>query len=157
MNPPETHELMRRLTCDADRICAQFQIRYKEIAAERANVRSRYGVCYSDGTIKIRLRHAATGRPLKYSSLVSTLCHELAHLRHFDHGAQFQALYARVLAWARKEGIYRPGPGDPQEQPAAEVARREPLASSNSGRRPLQLELFSNQAGFDSQAGRKGA
>ena len=97
MNPPETHELMRRLTCDADRICAQFQIRYKEIAAERANVRSRYGVCYSDGTIKIRLRHAATGRPLKYSSLVSTLCHELAHLREMNHSPAFWDVVRSVL------------------------------------------------------------
>jgi hypothetical protein len=49
-----------------------------------------------------------TGRALRYSSLVSTLCHELAHLRHFHHGPEFQDLYQRLLAWARREGIYRP-------------------------------------------------
>lgn len=103
-------ELLGRLEQDALRICARFRLEYRVLEAERANVKRRYGVCYSDGTIKIRLRHASSGKPLKYSSLVNTLCHELAHLRHFNHGLKFQALYAEILEWARRERIYRPGP-----------------------------------------------
>lgn len=77
-------------------------------------MRRRLGVCYSDGTIRIRLFHARTGRPLVYSSLVDTLCHELAHLRHFNHGRRFQALYRRILEHARRARIYQPGlAGDP--------------------------------------------
>jgi hypothetical protein len=72
-------------------------------------VKRRLGVCFRDGTIRIRLFHARTGRPLKYSSLVDTLCHELAHLRHFNHGKRFQAFYRRILEHARRERIYRPG------------------------------------------------
>ena len=75
-------------------------------------MRRRLGVCYADGTIRIRLFHARTGQPLKYSSLVDTLCHELAHLRHFNHGRHFQALYRRILEHARHAGIYRPGPDE---------------------------------------------
>jgi hypothetical protein len=101
-------ELMARLEQDAQRICLRFRLRYRALEAERANVKSRYGVCFSDGTIRIRLRHATTGAPLKYSSLVNTLCHELAHLRHFNHGPRFQTLYGEILEWARREGIYRP-------------------------------------------------
>jgi hypothetical protein len=78
------------------------------LEAERANVKRRYGVCYSDGTIRIRLRHATSGNPLKYSSLVNTLCHELAHLKHFNHGPGFQTFYAEILGWARRENIYQP-------------------------------------------------
>ncbi len=114
---------MRRLEADARRICARFGLRYRVLEAERANVKSRYGVCFSDGTIRIRLRHATTGRPLKYSSLVNTLCHELAHLRHFNHGPRFQTFYAQILEWARREGIYRPGPA-PGRTPAAPPGRR---------------------------------
>lgn len=99
---------MVRLERDAQHLCARFGLRYRVLEAERANVKRRYGVCFSDGTIRIRLRHAATGKPLKYSSLVNTLCHELAHLRHFNHGPHFQAFYARILEWARREGIYQP-------------------------------------------------
>ena len=116
MDRSAARELMARLTRDADRICGRFGLRYRVLEAERANVKARYGICYDDGTIKIRLRHATTRQPLKYSSLVSTLCHELAHLRHFNHGPRFQDFYARLLAWARREGIYRPGA---ERQPTA--------------------------------------
>ena len=100
---------MRRLLADARVIAAHFALEYRAIEPERANVKSRYGICYDDGTIRIRLMHAVSGKPLKYSSLVSTLCHELAHLRHFDHGPKFRAFNQEVLEWARRRGIYRPG------------------------------------------------
>ena len=104
------HGLMERLNADAQRIARRFGLRYKEIAAERANVKRRYGVCFADGSIRIRLRHTLNGRSLKYSSLVNTLCHELAHLRHFNHGLRFRSFYRELLEYARREGIYRPGP-----------------------------------------------
>ena len=107
--------LTESLNRDAQRIARQFGLRYKSIDAERANVKSRYGICYSDGAIRIRLRHAKTGRLLKQSSLVDTLCHELAHLRHMDHSVRFRRLYARILEQARRLGYYRPGSaGDPK-------------------------------------------
>ena len=145
---------MRRLRRDADRICARFGLRYRAIDAERANVKRRYGICYDDGSIKIRLRHVATGKPLKYSSLVNTLCHELAHLKHFNHGPQFQTFNARILSWARREGLYRPGPtravaaaGRPVghgPRVLDSVAPREPASFSSSsagwGGHPPQLD-----------------
>ena len=84
-------QLIERLNLDAERLARRFGLQYRSITAERAGVRSRYGVCYADGAIKIRLRHATTGRALKYSSLVNTLCHELAHLRHMNHSPAFWA------------------------------------------------------------------
>lgn len=131
MGPEQAQALMSGLRRDAARIAARFGLSYRAIDAERANVRSRYGVCYSDGTIRIRLRHATSGRPLKYSSLVSTLCHELAHLRHFDHGLRFQAFYRSILDWSRAEGIYRPG-WEPRAQDSP----------GRDGRGQSQLELF---------------
>jgi hypothetical protein len=148
---------MARLEADAQRICARFDLRYRVLEAERANVKRRYGVCYSDGTIRIRLRHVTSGKPLKYSSLVNTLCHELAHLRHFNHGPRFQTFYARILEWARRERIYRPGRSpSPAEAPArpaipsrVDAARADPSRGREPPRRPArdgpstgQLELF---------------
>ncbi len=92
--------LVERLNRDAGRVARRFALRYRSIEAERGNVTSRYGHCTLDGVIKIRLRHAVTGQALKYSSLVNTLCHELAHLRHFDHGERFKAFYLELLAFA---------------------------------------------------------
>lgn len=108
-----SEELIARLNRDGAALAARFGLRYRAIEAEPPRVKRRYGVCYSDGTIRIRLRHAATGEPLKYSSLVNTLCHELAHLAHFNHGLRFQRFYRQILEYARVARIYLPGP-DPE-------------------------------------------
>jgi predicted metal-dependent hydrolase len=129
--------VLDQLKLDAARIAGQFGLAFASIEAERASVKRRYGICYSDGRIRIRLHHATTRRPLKYSSLVNTLCHELAHLRHFDHGARFKAYYARILAWARREGIYRPG-----GEPIVVVARETPTPRRPRPEAPEQLRLF---------------
>jgi len=149
--------LTRRLQRDGARIAARFGLRYAAIEAERANVTSRYGVCYSDGVIKVRLRHAVTGRPLKYSSLVNTLCHELAHLRHFHHGPRFRAFYLRLLEHARAEGIYRPGgPAGPRTRAVSppslasgrpRTSGRPPAPERPPAAGPVQLALFSGAAG----------
>ena len=106
---PDYSELMARLRRDADRISRHFNLAYREISPERANVKRRYGVCYADGRILVRLNHARTGETLKYSSLINTVCHELAHLRHFNHGPRFKDFYFQIVDYARREGIYRPG------------------------------------------------
>ncbi|MFQ5416316.1 MAG: M48 family metallopeptidase [Myxococcota bacterium] len=127
--------LIVRLNGDAEQIANRFGLRYRSITAERAGVKRRYGVCYDDGAIKIRLRHAVSGEPLRYSSLVDTLCHELAHLRHFHHGPRFKAFYLELLAYARAQRIYRP---TPRRRVAPPHVRREPPRASG----PVQLGLF---------------
>jgi hypothetical protein len=152
LDPSIKRELLARLERDALHLCARFGLRYRVLEAERANVKRRYGVCFSDGTIRIRLRHATTGRALKYSSLVNTLCHELAHLQHFNHGPRFQALYARILEFARRDGIYRPrraepwDPGLPQRSPrpmapgTAGPAMVGPPAPGSAVSRPARID-----------------
>jgi predicted metal-dependent hydrolase len=137
MDRRTARRLVERLNRDAERIARRFNLQYRSVAAERANVKSRYGVCYADGEIKIRLRHAVTGRSLKYSSLVNTLCHELAHLRYFNHGERFKVLYLQLLEYARAEGIYRPGP-----VPGVQAAPRSRAPEEPKPTAPLQLALF---------------
>jgi predicted metal-dependent hydrolase len=133
-------DLIERLNRDAEQIAGHFGLRYKSITAERANVTSRYGACFEDGTIKIRLRHAVTGKPLKYSSLVNTLCHELAHLRHFHHGDRFKVFYQRLLAYARAEQLYCPRP--PAGRTPEGVAARSSPSAAAKPHAPVQLVLF---------------
>ena len=139
MDRPKVRLLMESLNRDAERIAQRFSLHFKSIEAERANVKRRYGVCYSDGAIKIRLRHVVTGRSLKYSSLVNTLCHELAHLRHFNHGPRFKAFYLQLLDFARAQDIYQPSsPGARRDAriPPRRLGRPRPSD-------PAQLSLFS--------------
>ncbi len=116
----EDRATMEQLRSWGADLARRFGLRYRALEPEQDGVTEHYGVCYEDGVIRIRLRHARTGRVLKESSLVDTLCHELAHLRHFDHGLQFRRLHRRILAKARQLGYYRPGsrqPWQPRQRP----------------------------------------
>jgi predicted metal-dependent hydrolase len=132
----EARAIMTRLRADAARIAQEFGLRYRAIESERPGVNGHYGLCTSDGLIRIRLRHASSGRPLKYSSLVNTLCHELAHLKHFHHGPIFQAFNQKLLEWARREAIYQPGRRAARPQATSTDKSPEPLPGAS------QLELF---------------
>ena len=143
-----SRSLIARLNRDAEQIAWRFGLSYQSIEPERANVKTRYGICYEDGVIKIRLRHAVTRQPLRYSSLVSTLCHELAHLRHFNHGVRFRVFNIELLEFAREQGIYRPSRrGSNSEGAPAQRAVFPAKASAAGGRarvkdRSVQLSLF---------------
>jgi predicted metal-dependent hydrolase len=129
--------LLRR---HALRLSQSFDLPLRGVHAESPRVRRRYGVCFADGTIKIRLRSVRNGELLRESSLVDTLCHELAHLQHFDHGVRFERLYRRILEYARRHGIYRPG--QPSRWQPPEPAPRPLLERPATPRPPVQLELF---------------
>ena len=135
--------VLERLQRDARQLAERFRLPLGGLDAERPRVTRRYGICYDDGTIKIRLRHLRTGELLQYSGLIDTLCHELAHLRHFNHGVRFQTLYRRILEYARRNGIYRPAArvaGPPPQPLAQRPMSRDPPRRVPTG--PIQLELF---------------
>jgi predicted metal-dependent hydrolase len=135
--------LLERLRYDAQRLAAEFRLPLRALDAERPQVRRRYGICYADGSIRIRLRHAKTKRFLRYSALIDTLCHELAHLEHFNHGPRFHALYRRILERARLRGIYRPGRRGAAQSPLEPVHENVVARPRERENRPRQLDLFS--------------
>ncbi len=138
----EERRLIERLRRDAGALAGCFGLTLQTLDAEHPRVKQRYGVCFSDGAIRLRLRHARTGRLLKYSFLVDTLCHELAHLRHFDHGPRFKLFYLRILERARRAGIYRPTPRPVGVQSSSEEPRIQSLLEPRRSSGPIQLELF---------------
>jgi len=84
-------ELVERLRADAARVAAKFSLPRFDLDADRPDAHDRYGVCDENGRIRVRLVHARTGRVLRYSALIDTVVHELAHLRHMDHGPRWES------------------------------------------------------------------
>ncbi len=126
--------LVERLRGDARRIAKRFKLPAFELDADRPDSRTRYGLCFSDGRIRVRLVNVRTGHTLKYSAMIDTVVHELAHLRYMNHGPRWEALYRRMLDWARAQGIYEP----------REVQLAQPTADAVVERasKPKQLNLF---------------
>lgn len=129
----EEQALLERLRRDGHAIGEPFDLRFRSLRRTRSDARI-YGCCDSEGNIRIRLRSRATGEFLKYSSLLATLCHELAHLRHFDHGTDFARLYRQLLDHARVLGLYRPAGSGMSAPPV--VARSINPAIAASAARP---------------------
>lgn len=132
-------EALTRLKVDAAFLAERFKLPLRSIDAESRRVKRRYGICYDDGSIKIRLHNVRTGDVLKYSAIVDTLCHELAHLRHFNHGPRFQVFHRKLLEYARRNSIYKPEPRrTPRPLAQRTLAPRRPTATVPSA----QLDLF---------------
>jgi len=128
-------DLVDRLRQDAMRVAQVFKLPGFDLDADRADARDRYGLCFSDGRIRVRLVHVRTGHSLKYSALIDTVVHELAHLRYMDHGPRWEALYRRMLEWCRKHGIYEPR----TVAPARAAPARPPVSPAPGAE---QLPLF---------------
>jgi hypothetical protein len=128
-------ELVQRLRSDAHRVAERFKLPGFDLDSDRPNSRTRYGICFSDGRIRVRLVNVRTGHTLKYSALIDTVVHELAHLRYMNHGPRWESLYQRMLKWAREQGIYEPR----EIAPTPDQSSR-PAASTHV----RQLRLFDN-------------
>ncbi|MDP3937893.1 MAG: DUF45 domain-containing protein [Deltaproteobacteria bacterium] len=104
----EEREILERLDHHARLLAGRFGLPLAHLTRESGRVKRRYGSCDVNGVIRLRLHDRRNGAFLKYSSLIATLCHELAHLKHLNHGIRFRALYMQILEYARAAGIYRP-------------------------------------------------
>ncbi len=138
----EEDVVLHRLREDARALAAAYGLPLRSVSKTRRDARL-YGTCDTEGQIRIRLRSRTTGQLLRYSSLVATLCHELAHLRHFHHGPRFVRFYRELLESARRRGMYQPA--TPAAARAARAPRPGPLreaVAASAPRRPRQLPLF---------------
>jgi predicted metal-dependent hydrolase len=102
------NRLLAKIRRDARRIAKHFKLKYLDITTECPDARDRFGSCDEDHVIRLRLYKLRDGRFFKYWSLVNTLCHEMAHLKHMDHGKHFKRLNQEILDWARSRRIYVP-------------------------------------------------
>ena len=99
-------EARRRLTDLVDIKAAQLGIRPRRITVK--DTISRWGSCAADGSLAFSWRLVMA--PHYVQDYV--VAHEVAHLRHLNHGSQFWALVAELtdymepaMRWLRQEGI----------------------------------------------------
>ena len=59
--------------------------------------------------IALNIRQKANPFKLrKHSAIIKTMIHELAHIRHMNHGQKFWELNDELMKEAREKGIYQP-------------------------------------------------
>jgi predicted metal-dependent hydrolase len=72
------------------------------IPMEREYTKRFRGLCSDEGVIRICVRTARNGRWNKKRDtryeIFQVVAHELAHLKHFDHGEKWHTLYVNILA-----------------------------------------------------------
>jgi len=108
----EGKEQAARILAEIDRdvkpIVEHFRIPYnalKESIAEQSLGFNRG----AGGIISLNVRQKADPMAFrKYSAVMATMIHELAHVRHMNHGPMFRQFEMELMAWAREKGIYRP-------------------------------------------------
>ena len=98
-------EAGRRLGALAETVCAETKLRPGRIAIR--DTRSRWGSCSPDGTVMFNWRLVMAPVAVQHYVVV----HELAHLRHMNHGPQFWRLVeahtpelAACMAWLKRHG-----------------------------------------------------
>ena len=79
-------EARRRVAARAAEKAAQAGLRLRRVVVK--DTRSRWGSCTADGTVMICWRLVMAPDPVQDY----VVAHEVAHLRHMNHGAQFWAL-----------------------------------------------------------------
>ena len=100
---------LKKIQRDVKPILSEFNLSYrglKESTAEGSLGFNRGG----GQVIALNVRQKRFPMKLrKYSAVMATMIHELAHVRHMNHGPKFKMFEAELMVWARKKGIYKPG------------------------------------------------
>jgi len=105
----EVAAIMGRVERDVAPLAKAFNLRFKtmkESVAEGSLGFNRGG----GGVIALNVRQKKDPMKLrKYSAIMRTMIHEMAHIRFMNHRREFHDFDQELLAWAREHNVYRPG------------------------------------------------
>ncbi len=94
------------------RVAAKYDLPLRNITGYRMpqqGMADRLGDCAYTGDIRLVLRCTVDGRwceePISPNEVWDTAAHELAHLRHMDHGLQFQEFYEELYSAMKNQQV----------------------------------------------------
>lgn len=92
-----------------DKAAEAHGLTYKSLG--ECHSRNYVGLCYDSGAINLMVReHQRPTKLRPWKAVLATAMHELAHTRHFDHGADFKALERELVAFAKAQGWFKKPP-----------------------------------------------
>jgi len=105
----------------ADAVCKEFGLSYGKLLPETRKLIRHLGECYAcdrcvanplvsesncnEKIIHIRIHQLKNkNKPLAKLTILSTLAHELAHMKHFTHGKIHRKFEKEIMAFMREKG-----------------------------------------------------
>ena len=83
-------------------ICKKFKLSHKNLHLfehdDPERVKSR-GICWEDGKIELDFRSKNSKSFAKIETIIDTVVHELAHLRHMEHDKKFWDFFDKMHKW----------------------------------------------------------
>lgn len=102
----DAESVIRKAEKDLQPLVKHFRLRYRDI--KLSHNKSLYGQVTDSGRILVN-PFKKDGTLRKYSVIIETLIHELAHTRYAGHGkGTYGRLYKKLIGWAKERGIYTP-------------------------------------------------
>jgi hypothetical protein len=99
---PKDRELFRAVKSILEGMAEKYDLPLKEVVpVPRGKIVDRYGDCSQTGRVRIALRNFdgkkwANKRERPWT-IVQTMAHELAHLRHFNHKDYWMILFSDIM------------------------------------------------------------
>lgn len=105
----EVAAIIGRIERDVKPLAKAFNLRFKTMKESVAEGSLGFNRG-AGGTIALNVRQKKNPMKLrKYSAVMRTMIHEMAHIRFMNHRREFHDFDQELLAWAREHNVYRPG------------------------------------------------
>lgn len=102
----QAEEVLRKAEQDLQPLVKHFGLTYRDI--KLSHDKSIYGRLTDSGRILVN-PFKKDGTLRKYSVVIETIIHELAHTKFAGHAkGTYGRVYKKFVTWAKERGIYRP-------------------------------------------------
>lgn len=102
------NQYLWRIACETKKaIITRFEVpsikSFKKLAGNDKCAKNSFGYCSTDGHIRIAIRNPNTGKPVKWETVINTVCHELAHMTYQHHKRSWYILYRKYFNYVMEK------------------------------------------------------